>query len=258
VVKQDGLPNLRMTEALLISIKAATNGKNYPDIIVTGIVLDGFRPLEPRSELKDQDFLSAKMKEELGQLLKSSPDMILAGNIINSLYKVDEPADNPEILQTNTEKHKSLSVRWEEWLQTRLESVSLLFKKPKEIHSLFILHFTYARNRLFRLSTSTTRPISPIVYKTNLEVLELTLRYLKSKNIRAVLYLAPIRSLQPNPYRPADIQKFRKDLPALCKKYGAIYLDYGNLVPEEDWTNYLPTRPPGVLPVQTLPPFPGG
>ena len=238
VVKQDGLPNLRMTEVLLKSMDAATNGKNYPDIIVAGIVLDGFRQLEPRSELTDKDSLSANVKKELSQILKSSPDMILAGNIFNSLYKVDKSADNPEILQTNAEEPKSLAGRWEESLQTQLESVSLLFKKRKDIHALFILYYTYARNKLFGLSTSTTRPISPIVYKANLEVLEMTLRYLKGKNVRAVFYLAPIRPLEPSPYLPRDIQKIREDLPALCKKYGAFCLDYGNLVPEKDWINY--------------------
>src|SRR5688572_28362278 len=58
------------------------------------------------------------------------------------------------------------------------------------------------------------------------------------KDIHVVLYLAPMRSVQPNPNLPEDVKKFRTDVPALCARYGALCLDYVDLVPEDLWTNY--------------------
>ncbi len=52
------------------------------------------------------------------------------------------------------------------------------------------------------------------------------------------MYLCPIRPIQPNPVLPSDLARFRRDVPELCKLYGATCLDYTDLVPEALWTNY--------------------
>ncbi len=53
-----------------------------------------------------------------------------------------------------------------------------------------------------------------------------------------ILYLGPIRPIQPNRNTPEDIARFRKDIPTLCRAYKATCLDYTDLIPPDLWTNY--------------------
>ena len=55
----------------------------------------------------------------------------------------------------------------------------------------------------------------------------------------------PIRPIEPNPYDPADIVRFRQDLPDLCARQNAVCFDYSNLVPENMWTVYQDNEPTG-------------
>ncbi len=63
-------------------------------------------------------------------------------------------------------------------------------------------------------------------------------RFARQNGIQVVVYLAPIRPIQPNPNLPAEVAKFRRDLPLLCSKYGVTCFDYTDAVEEKLWTNY--------------------
>jgi lysophospholipase L1-like esterase len=94
------------------------------------------------------------------------------------------------------------------------------------------------RNRVLGITTASARPVPESSYRASLEMIELALRYAQSSRIQVVLYLSPIRPIQPNPNLPSDVARFRRDVPALCRRYGVKCLDYLDLVPEALWTNY--------------------
>jgi hypothetical protein len=113
-----------------------------------------------------------------------------------------------------------------------------LFAHRSDLQNRIGLGFYALRNTLLSINSESARPVPESSYRASLELLEMALRYAQAKGIHVVLYLAPIRSVQPNPNVPADVVKFRRDVPALCRRYGAVALDYVDLVPENLWTNY--------------------
>src|SRR5262249_57338005 len=112
-------------------------------------------------------------------------------------------------------------------------------------YGLLVSFYETQRNRVFRIDTSTRRPIPGETYRTNLQLIEMALAYLREHGVHAVVYFAPVRPVEPNPYDPADIARFRQDLSGMCNRQSAICLDYSNLVPEEMWTVYQDNEPTG-------------
>jgi hypothetical protein len=120
------------------------------------------------------------------------------------------------------------------------------FRARRDLLGTLKLKYTALRNWVFGFRTTTKRPIAPALYATNLEFIELTLRFLRQQGIKGVFYLAPIRPLEPNPYVPEDVDRFRKELASLCERYGAVYMDYSRLIPEALWTNYPESDQSGI------------
>ncbi len=114
-----------------------------------------------------------------------------------------------------------------------------VFARRQDLQAAINLTYNYWRDRLLRINSSTPRPVPPPSYQAAIELIELTLRYARSRGIQIVLYLAPMRlSVQPNPNLPSDVARFRQDVPSLCRRYNATCLDYVDLIPENLWTNY--------------------
>jgi hypothetical protein len=248
--------NLRVSELLIKSVDAVNASSRKPDVLIGSMVLDGLRWVDARAELT-QHAKDPQMRKELDALVNSRSDFPLATRVIDSMSTTAdvESDDQPQALQPgvqpkdvfqsgNTSTKRVSAARAEDWLQSRLDSSLALFGKRRMMYTLFIYYYLAARNGLFRLDTSTRRPIPQGMYQTNMQLLELTLQYLREHGVHAVLYFAPVRPIEPNPYNPPDIERFRRDLPAVCARQGATCFDYSNLVPEEMWTKY-PTYIPG-------------
>jgi len=247
--------NLRMSELLIKSADAVVASERRPDVLICSIVLDGLRWVDARAELtqhaKDPD-----IRRELDRLVGNQSEFPLATRVIESMATTAEveSGDEPQALQAGVQPKEVFqagkksakgfsAARAEDWLQGRLDESVPLFGKRRMMYTEFIYYYIAARNAVFRLDTSTRRPIPQGLYQTNMQLVELTLRYLREHGVHAVLYFAPVRPIEPNPYVPADIERFRQDLPAVCARQEAVCFDYSNLVPEEMWTkypNYIP------------------
>jgi len=248
--------NLRMSELLIKSADAVVASGHRPDVLICGIVLDGLRWVDARAELT-QHAKEPDIRRELDTLVANKAEFPLATRVIESMASTAdvESGDEPQALQPGVQPkevfqaEKKLAkgfsaARAEDWLQMRLDESVPLFGKRRMMYTAFIYYYVTMRNAVFRLDTSTRRPIPQGLYQTNMQLVELTLRFLREHGVHAVLYFAPVRPIEPNPYSPADIERFRHDLPAVCARQGAVCFDYSNLVPEEMWTKY-PTYIPG-------------
>ena len=243
--------NLRMSEFLVKSVDAVVDSEHRPDVVLCGIVLDGLRWVDARAELAQRTSVPA-IHQELTKLVSSDPQNPQAARVVEGMFAAPkvETGEQTQSLEIGVQPHevwqsdapdqeKGLSAtRVENWFQTRLDTALPLFAKRRMFYTLFITYYLASRNALLGLNTSTRRPISPGMYQTNLQLIEMTFKYLREHNVHAVVYFAPIRPTEPNPYSPPDIARFRQDLPAICARQGAVCLDYSNLVPEEMWTNY--------------------
>jgi hypothetical protein len=249
--------NLRMSELLIKSADAVSAAERHPDVLICSIVLDGLRWVDARAEIAQRSKDPA-IRQELDALIRANPQFPLADRVVESMAaSADVQSDDqPQALQVGVQPKEVFqagppkserafsAARAEDWLQSKLDASIPLFAKRRMMYGLFIYYYLATRNAFLRLDTATRRPIPKGMYDTNVQLLELTLQYLREHGVHAVLYFAPIRPIEPNPYNPPDIERFRQDLPALCARQGAVCFDYSNLVPEEMWTNY-PNYIPG-------------
>lgn len=224
-------PNITMTELL---IKVVASGEQSPrqcDVLLDAAVLEEYRGLGVRDEIASMVDRSA-VRAKLKLLLAESSDLRAAANAIGPFVK--DGADNEH---ANASAQGSFARGLEDRLQSTVERNNL-FAHRGDLQARIGLGFHAFRNKLLSINSASARPVPESSYRASLELLEMALRYAQAKGIHVVLYLAPIRPVQPNPNLPADVVKFRHDVPELCRRYRALALDYLDLVPENLWTNY--------------------
>jgi hypothetical protein len=228
------LPNMTMTEVLIKLIAAGEQSPRRVDVLLFATVLEEFRGLGVREEVV-RLLDDPKVEGGLSALLTANPDLKSARTAVEPFAGGAGRAAGAE----NGERKKDAS--YAQSVELRLQSAAdslPLFGRRTDIQTQVFLNYYGWRNRLLNINTATSRPVPETSYRATLELLEMTLRYAREKNIGVVIYLAPIRPIQPNPNLTADVERFRRDVPSLCRRYGATCLDYVGLVPEEMWTNY--------------------
>ena len=244
-VRYGSLANLRMSEVLTKSVNSVADTQHRPDVVLVGIVLDGLRVLEARSDIA-QAAGTSTVSRELTALVQRSPEFPLAIPAVKTLSAAsDTQTGVPQSQVTSGQRGMLAAGTQEDKLQAKLDRSIPLFQKRQDVYAFLVRLYETQRNAFLRIDTSSRRPIAPATYQTNLQLIEMTLKYLREHNAHAVLYFAPIRPIEPNPYDPADISRFRQDFSALCIRQGALCLDYSNLVPEEMWTVYQDNEPTG-------------
>lgn len=238
--------NLTMSELLIKTIVAALDPSRRADVEIVGIVLDGLRWVEARGDLVKLGE-SLGFHEEVRRLLANGPPLPAAARAVEGLVQRAGAASEPERGAAATPgRDVRPAARIERQLQDRAEKLVPLFRARRDLLGRLNLQYTTLRNWAFGFKTTTRRPIAPALYATNLELIELTLRFLRERGIKPIIYVAPMRPLEPNPYVPEDVDRFRADLARLCQGYGAIYLDYSRVIPEPLWTNYPESDRSGV------------
>ncbi len=226
-VRLCALPNLTETELVIELIGAAEHQPRQVDVLLSGCVLEEFRGISVRDELMNG---ATPLWPSIDALVKANPDLPEAAQALKSA----QPAAGTSVNQM----HVPLAARFDDRVNAALDRRLPLFAERAKMQAQISFWYYDLRNRALRITTATARPVPQQPYQASLELLEMTLRYARSKNIHVVLYLAPIRPVKPNPNLPQDVERFRKDMPSLAARCGALCLDYTDLVPEQLWTNY--------------------
>ncbi len=178
------------------------------------------------------------INQKLRELVFANPDLQFANKTLTSILREESNNEAQVFSPQKTVNGSPTMLRLEGRLQFwAAEHISLFALRP-QLYAVISMKYMELRNRILGLSTATVRPVPTGIYRTSSELLELSLRYAQSKDIHVILYLAPIRPIQPNPNLPSDVTRFRKDVPMLCQRYNVTCLDYTDLVPEKLWTNY--------------------
>ena len=234
-------PNLRMSELLVKCILSAADSGHRADVVVFGIVLDGLRWVDPREDVAHLA-RDPVLRANLEAAVRESPDLPHAAPVVKDILAAAETSSLADPATPGGARGAAL--RSEAWIQAQLDRRLPLFQERKGIYGAMFIRFLDVRNRVFGIRTDSKRPIPDGMYRTNLQLIEMTLRYLAARDVHAVAYFAPVRPIEPGPYEPADIVRFRRDLEVVCERNGALYFDYSNLIPEEMWTNYPDTELP--------------
>jgi len=229
--------NLTMSELLIKLAVATGDAARRPDAVVVGIVLDGLRWVEARADLValvDSD----GVRGAITRALDGPPRLVAAGRAMEEVLRTRQP-----VAAGGEARPARLAAGWpiagvERALNRQAEAYVPLFAERRNIQAKLRLRYTSVRNAVFGFKTTTRRPIAPAMYTANLELIEGVMRLLREQGVRVVFYIAPIRPLEPNPYHPEDVARFRRGLAGLCQRYGLPCLDYSGLVPEALWTDY--------------------
>ena len=233
------LPNQSMSEFLFTLVTADEWSRHSVRSVVGAITLREWRGLAIRDQVLSRAATPA-VKKTLARLIASSPDLPSADAALASSIKSGLAANDAGA----PAKRQGIAARFEQDVQNDA-AVMPLFKMRAYLYWRIHVIYMSLRNLVFKIHTDTPRPIPETTYHASLQLLELSLRYARSLGIGMVLYLAPVRPIQPNPTVPSDLARFRKDVLGLCEKYSATCLDYSDLVPERLWTNYPADRAQG-------------
>lgn len=237
-VRLAAFPNITLTELLIKLVSAGEQSPRHPDILLVGAVLEEFRGLGVRDEIAAA-LESPLARSGLIALVEGNADLPAARKALEpflSSTAKPSPAEGAGDVSAG-----SLAHTVERRLQAAAEKTPL-FAKRQNLQVALNLSYNAWRDRLLGITSTAARPVPAAAYKASLELLEMTLRYAKSRSIRTAVYLAPMRlGVQPNPNVPADVDRFRRDIPDLCQRYDLPCLDYVDLVPESLWTNYSDT-----------------
>lgn len=232
-VQLGSLPNLAQVEALITLVSAVRAGR--VDMFLGAQVLEEFRGLSARDEIR-RVAAEREVAGALRRLFEENGDLPAARRALAPLLVAPtEPSDDSAAALAPARR-----------LERAVDAVAEhlpLFARRTEMRQQVGLAYHILRNRALGIHSFSTRPVPEASYRASLELLELLLRYCREEGVRAALYLAPIRPIQPNPNVPADVARFRHDVPALASRYGVECFDYIDLVPEELWTNYPDDEP---------------
>lgn len=234
-VRLAAFPNITLTELLIKLVAAGEQSPRQPDTLLAAAVLEEFRGLGVRDEIAAA-LESPIARTGLISLLDANTDLPAARKAIEPF--INSASGHSTTGGAGDVSNASFASNVEQRLQAAAERVPL-FAKRQNLQVALDLTYNAWRDRLLGITSSAARPVPAAAYHASLELLEMALRYARSKNIQVAVYLAPMRlGVQPNPNVPFDVARFRRDVPDLCQRYGSLCLDYVDLIPEGLWTNY--------------------
>lgn len=237
-VRLAAFPNITLTELLIKLVAAGEQSPRQVDVLLAAAVLEEFRGLGVRDEIAAA-LDSPINRAGLISILDRNTDLPAARKAIAPF--INSASGRSTTGGAGDMSNASFANAIERRLQAAAERAPL-FARRQNLQVALNLTYNAWRDRLLGITSSAARPVPAAAYHASMELLEMALRYARSKNIQAAVYLAPMRlGVQPNPNVPSDVARFRRDVPDLCQRYGVLCLDYVDLIPEGLWTNYPDT-----------------
>jgi hypothetical protein len=224
-------PGMDISEMLLKALSAAEQNPRQDDVIVTDLALAEMRELGVRAEITS---LAAQptVNSDLKSLISSNPDLRDADKTLEALLTPQQESGNPAA-------DKSLAEKIEDTLQRKADSWSF-FAQRENLVGLGLLRYAQWEHRLLHITADKRIPTHAEPYRTNVQLLELLMRYAQARDMHLVLFFGPVRSIEPNPDDPDDLERMHRDVLRLCERYSATAtcLDYSHLIPEGMWAEY--------------------
>jgi hypothetical protein len=233
-VRVGSLPNMTPTEYLIRLVAAGEHDPTQVDVLLLMTVLEEFRDLSVRSDVAQQAADPA-IRKAIEDLLAANPDLPLARQALEPLLGGSEAATSGDA------PPESVAASIETAVQDSLNRIPLFRERESLLGSIYVRYYDW-RNRLLGISSSSTRRVPDDEYQASMQLLELCLKYAESNGSLPIVYLTPLRPVQPNPNLPADVARYKTDVKQMCADADVTCLDYSNLVPEGMWTNY-PDQP---------------
>jgi hypothetical protein len=126
--------------------------------------------------------------------------------------------------------------RSEAWLNAWMDECIPLWRARSEMRGDLFIFLYKLRNTVFGITPSSKRKIIPEPYRNNMAAYEAILQTAATSGVRVLVYVAPIGSDRgERPYVETEYQRFKADIAALARSYGADLENFENLIPEPLW-----------------------
>lgn len=218
-------PNLNNEEALLQLLSLTTESKTLPTSFVYGVCFDKFRHMDIRPGyqelLRGSPSLLSEWRRVATTFAQQFPQA--SAKMRASLDALAAPQAN-EQSQTTEDKVRAL-------VASQLPVVSL----RKELNGYGQEALFQLRNLVFRIKSSSKRPILKTRYEMNQQFLELMAEVAKRNRIQLVLYVNPLNPVAENPYVASEYVAFKEWLAALTAERHIPFANLENAVPAADW-----------------------
>ncbi|MGB8888941.1 MAG: hypothetical protein WCC87_19590 [Candidatus Korobacteraceae bacterium] len=232
-VHRGSLGGMTLPEVVVRMVDFVTTAQT-PAVVIFDLRPEILSDLSIRNEIRDEAKQPA-VAAALRRLAASNPDLPRAAHVVEEMVSSDKTS------QAAISQVTPWPNRLENTLQATAER-SKVFAQRDLFIDMANITFRKYRNRLFGVTSASTRPLERSIYLTNLELLSEALQYLHQKDTRTIIYFGPIRRILPNPNPRDSLAQVHRDIADLAKRCDAELLDYSRLVPESYWTDYEPSR----------------
>jgi hypothetical protein len=222
-------PGMDISEMLLKALSASEENPRQDDVIVTDLALAEMRELGVRAEITSL-VSSPAVNSELKSLISANPDLADADKTL-------EPLLTPQHASSNEAADQPLAERMEDTLQRKADTWSF-FAQRENLVALGLLRYAQWEHRLLHITADKRIPTHAEPYRTNVQLLELLMRYARTRDMHLVFFFGPVRSIEPNPDDPEDLERMHRDVLRLCERYSVTCLDYSHVIPEGMWAEY--------------------
>jgi len=201
-------------------------------ILVLPVVFDDMRETGIRSELfsvfKDEAVTKRLETTEVGRvLLKNHSEQDAAGNDMAALN---------DTVQEKSEKS----------LNKSLESLSSIWADRPGLRARLSLSMYRFRNWIFDINPASIRKIIPGRYVMNKMAMKAILKSSAERDIKVILYIAPLRNDVNVPYDLNEYDKFKVEIRSIADEFNIGFVNLEKLVPGEYWGTKGSTTTSGV------------
>lgn len=218
-------PNLNHEELLFHLQALAANPATTPSVLVFGVCFDKMRNVDVRATMArvlTSDTLLAHSWRTFADSIKSEfPE--LSAQMARAL------AD------ANTQTVTRIDQRVEQSLVQGLERIVPAIGLRTDLRAFLYGKVYLLRNWVFRIKTSTKRPVLADRYALNQQALVASLRFARQRGIAVLLYVIPLNLGAEAPYVPAEYDAFKRWLAETARAEGAQHANLEAVVPDSSW-----------------------
>jgi hypothetical protein len=217
------LPNASLQEFFILSQYITSNVKIKG--LIMELVFDDLREDNIRNEF------SKILSPDLTDLIRKSSS--IGATIIDKVFPPDKgTGDNRDILAGTIQQPV------EKWLTEQMNKHWRLWAERPQIEGDLLVGLYYFRNWIFGIKPTSERKMIRARYDLNMQALRELLKDYQRRDIRVVLYIAPIRQDHPIPYNKHEYARWKSELEVLAQEFGAKLANFENLVPNDQWGSY--------------------
>lgn len=220
-------PNLANEEALFLFLATLTNPKTKPKALIFGACFDKFRNVDLRPGY--QRFMS------------SLPGTSALWSEVSARYRTSHPEATSKMVRTLQEIQTATieDEGFEGRVRDAVSRVIPIVRARKQLQGDALNKLYELRNRVFRIKTSSKRPMLASRYLMNKQFVEILIAEAQRNGVKLIFYVNPLNPQGENPYVAEEYEEFKQWMANVASSSGISFANFESIVPAADWGMWL-------------------